>query len=644
LVKVTADAVFGSTFKAWSGDALPYLVSNPTDPVATLLVPRNVPLFTLTATYAEEENYDLGRNFYAQKCVGCHGPNGSLGLNTLHNSSWTVPALTSFINDFMPKAPQNPADCVGTNAGGCAYEIAKMIKANAWFACTGDTCASAALDERNLRLLTKKEYLNSVTDIFGITFATSLMDPVPADTTTGAYDSASFLLLDYDRTLGYQMVAENIANQVIAQKTFINVVSGCSSNDNRCVVTKLGKKLFRRPLTTTEIDRYAALYESADAGKAVIQALLISPKFLYRSEMGQLDTATNLYKLTNYELATVLSYSFWVTTPDDALIAAAESTNFNVATEAARLLNDPRSERGLRRFAQGWLLANKYGFPAFESRPSMITAFQEETTRFLLENLRANMPFENMLTANYTYVNSELAQHYGMAPVSTGWEKRSYPEGDPRAGAAQRGTGVLGHGSFLASRTSGVDKPSPIKRGLFVREMLMCQEFPAPIAANITPVFEETDSNREATERHTNDPSCQGCHQYIDGIGFGIEGLGSDGLKRITEITKDGTSRTVNTAGWIKSLHSPETLLVDDVADQFSFTSLPELAGLIAESGQGAKCYSRHFYRYMLGRHENKDATDESKIRGYSAGVRTGGGMNQMMIDFTGADSFKLRR
>ena len=638
VVTVTADSPpFGTAFTGWSGDGVAYIVSDPTQPVISVLIPEHN--LTLQSKFtSNDDGHQQARDLYTGKCASCHGENGAGGLASPLNNldgTWNLSLLANYISDFMPDG--NAADCVGAQPGDCAYVIADMMLAGAWEApgsgtCTGHECDGSSVDTRNLRLLTKEEYLNSVRDIFGITFADSLMDAVPADGTFHNFTTSSTLSLNDERTLGYQMVAEDVADQAITQYGFSGLASGCG--DNYCVVQKLGRELFRRPLSSAEINDYLALYDSADGGRTLVQGLVMSPYFMYRSELGELDPATGLYRLTDYEIATLLSYTFWVTTPDETLLSAAESGNLDIQAQISRLLNDPRAERGLRRFASGWLIHNRYAFPSIASN-TLVAAFKEETTRMVVEGIKENLSFNTLLTANYTYVNPELAAHYGMAPVSD-WTMAFYPSGDERSGS-----GLLGHGSFLASRTSTIN-PSPIKRGVFVREMFMCQEFPPPAAANFNVVFEPADSNREATARHTSDPACATCHQFIDGVGFGFESFGSDALFRTIETLGNGETQAIDASGSIKSLYSPETVMDPDSAS-YDYYSVPELTGLIAGSGQGSACFSRQFYRYAVGREEHTES-DEIVIRAYSADLRNGGGMKDMLIDLALSESFILRR
>lgn len=628
-------------FTDWTGASAAYIFTDPSKPSAQMVVPSGVTSMSVQAEFAiTSDPYQTARSLYAAQCSRCHGINGANGvdggLNGLHISEdYTLAQLVTKISTTMPKGAKADALCSGTTPGTCGYDIAKMILDNKWLA--ADTCTTAScnagdsLDRRNLRLLTSEEYLNSARDIFGVNITDAVMANATGDGAVRNFNTAASLALDYDRTVGYQMAAAEISKQVIAAKTFFSLGANCSNA--QCTVTSLGKKVFRRPLTSIEVTRYVDLYTAADAGKAVIQAMLISPNFMYRSEMGTLDTATNLYKLNSYEIATLLSYSLWASAPDDALLTAAAGT-LDIRAQVTRMLNDAKADRGLRRFAQGWLLNSKYGYLAI-SDAALASSFDEETIKFAMETIKADLPYKELLTANYTYANPVLASYYGNTAVAS-WTKSVFGDSNPRSG-----TGILGHGSFLATRVSSNENPSPIKRGTFVRDVLMCQELPPPQKAGLSIPKGPTDTNRTANAKHTNDAACQGCHQYIDGVGFGFENYGSNGLFRVQELTGNGTPVDIDASGSVKSLYSAEATL-DPKSEAVAYQSVPQLANLLANSGQGAACYSRQFYRYVTGRSE--EAADAKIIPAYSANMRAGGGMKEMIIDLTLNPSFIMRR
>lgn len=632
-VAVTANpAPPGMVFDRWVGDAAAYVTGSITVPSVELVMPAQAVSIQASYRAADDDPFVQARQLYALNCASCHGVDGTGGvasaLHHLHTGSYTQTTLAQYINDWMPAG--SVTTCVGTAAGDCAADIAAMILANGWQPSTGNT--ASAPEQRNLRLLTRQEYLNSVRDLFAVDFPASVMGPVPADGLANNFNTASFLMVDNDRALGFELVAEQVADAAIQTHGLAGLTTACNGQLN-CQVAQLGERVFRRPLSAAEVDIYADLYDADDQGRTLIQGLLLSPHFLYRSELGQ-AMGGEYYQLTAHEIATLLSYTFWATTPDAELLAAANNGNLmntQVMTEQVnRLLDDPRAEAGLRRFAAGWLIQAQYGFPAITSA-TLAESMNEETIRFVVRAIQHNEPYAYLLTAPYSVVNNELAAHYGMAPVSGDeWALRHYV--DDR-------TGLLGHGSFLASRT-GTQNPSPIKRGVFVREALLCQDFPTPAAADFNIDRSPEDSNRDAVSRHTSDPSCAACHQYIDGVGFGLEAFGSDALFRTMEQIGTGAWVPVDSQGEINSLAAAETLL--EPGPGAPFDSLPQLATLLANSDLSAACYSRQFYRYALGRHELPE--DEPTIRAYSAALRNGGGMRDMLVDLTLNPNFILRR
>ncbi|MFY0664474.1 MAG: starch-binding protein [Natronospirillum sp.] len=620
-------------FDRWVGDAAAHLLGSPALSIVELVMPAQA--VSLQATYRPvgEDPFVAARALYAANCASCHGADGIGGvasaLNQLHTGAYTQATLAQYINDWMPSG--NVGACVGTANGECAADIAAMILANGWIPESSGT--ASAPEERNLRLLTRQEYLNSVRDLFDIAFPDSLMGPVPADGLANNFNTASFLIVDNDRALGFELVATEVADAAIQTHGLAGLAPSCNGQLN-CQVAQLGERVFRRPMSAAEVDIYADLYDADDQGRTVVQGLLSSPHFLYRSELGQPTSGSAYYQLSAHEIATLLSYTFWATTPDAELLAVANDGTLSnpsvLEAQVNRLLANPRAEAGLRRFAAGWLIQAQYGFPAINSS-SLAEALNEETVRFVVRAIQNNEPYAHLLTAPYSVVNVELAEHYGMAPVyDDEWVVRSY---------ADDRTGLLGHGSFLASRT-GTLNPSPIKRGVYVREALLCQAFPTPAAADFNIDRSPEDSNRDAVSRHTSDPSCAACHQYIDGVGFGLESFGSDALFRTMEQIGTGVWVPIDSSGEINSLAATETLL--EPGPGAAFHSLPQLASLLADSDLSAACYSRQFYRYALGRHELPE--DEPIIRAYSADLRNGGGMRDMLVDLTLNPHFVLRR
>lgn len=637
------DAPIGSVFERWAGDGAMYVV----DPYAetTRLVVAASSTITLQPQYMTQggDPYKIGRGDYAKHCVACHGEDG-VGMSVfpaitradIEGDYPSIALLAAYISEEMPTTA--PGQCTGDSAGDCAYEIAAMIFADAWEApdnvvgCNIDSFEDMVPQDRNLRLLTRQEYLNSVRDVFGITFDSSIIDTIPADSRALYFDTASFLIADNEKTLGYDAAAADIAGQVVADTGFYNLAPSCGDNA-QCVIENFAPKIFRRPLTSAEVSRYATLFTAEDQGATALQALLMSPKFLFRSELGTLDSSTGFYRLDNYEVATLLAYTFWGTTPDQALLTAAASNDFNISQQVERLLNDPKAEATFSRFVEGWLFDPRYNFPMIES-PQLQQDMREETIRFVTNTVFGGYDFPELLRANYSYMNSNLTAHYGEPNVS-GWEKVTYT-GDN----AER-SGVLGHASFLATHTSSA-RTSPVKRGVYIRHALLCQDFPPPVAPILDVQLDMSASIEDLFRAHTDDVGCQSCHQFIDETGFAFQNYGMDGLLRAKEFAMDGvTEHAVDGTGSINSLYSPET--VTQSGEGVPFSNLRELGDLLVESPNSSACYARQFYRYTSGKKETR--ADECTVNVYGQKFRNGEqSLKGLMIELTQMPNFTLRK
>lgn len=644
ILTVTAPAApIGSAFSHWSGDGASYLV-DATKSSSRFVVPE-ADVLTLIPQFSDHasDGHETGRAEYGKQCESCHGEKGDGGafkipltFSDIGGNYSSVLDLANYIAEKMPTT--GPGSCVGTSEGDCAYEIASMIFDDAWEGPSIRTCDAASYEDmapapRNLRLLTRQEYLNSVNDLTGLNFDSTLLDSIPTDPAAANFDTSADILPDNVKIAGYDMAAAVVAEQVITSKGFSGLASACGNNAS-CVVESFGRKVFRRPLSSAEVSRYAALYSNGDAGKTVVQALFTSPYFLFRSEVGQYDSTTGFYKLTNYEVATLLSYTFWATTPDETLLNAAASSSFDATVQAERLLNDARAKTAFARFVSGWLIDPRFNFPVIDDL-DLQDAMKQETIQFVTNVVFGNLNYAELLTADYTYVNAKLAQHYGMNSAISGWQKQFY------TGDNLQRSGILGHASFLASHTSTA-RTSPIKRGVYIRHALLCQEFPPPVAANSDAVTDDSLSIKELFKAHTDDPGCQSCHQFIDDIGWGFQNYGMDGRLRTTELALDGvTVHAVDGNGAINSLYAPETVLESGAGEPFS--TLRGLAELIAATPNSSACYARQFYRYATGHKET--ASDECSINVFGsqfvAGQQT---LKELMLEYTRLPNFMLRQ
>ena len=320
-------------------------------------------------------------------------------------------------------------------------------------------------------------------------------------------------------------------------------------------VLKFAEGAYRRPLALVEQDELRGLYKKLrdqdiphdQAVRLVLARVLIAPAFLYRGE----DAAPGRRPgpVSDYALATRLSYFLWSSAPDAELRSVAASGKLRdpavLTAQTHRMLRDPRVRRLATEFACTWLLIHDFDsldeksdrhFPTFAG---LRAPMYEEAIRFFTDLVQNDGTVLSIYDADYTFLNGPLAEHYGI-PGVTGAEWRRV-DGVKKYG---RG-GVLGLGATLAKQ-SGASRTSPILRGNWVSEVLLGDRLPRPPKdVPKLPEDETTDALtvRQLVEKHSSDPRCSGCHIHIDGFGFALEGFDAIGRAR----TKDLAGRPIET-------------------------------------------------------------------------------------------------
>ena len=313
----------------------------------------------------------------------------------------------------------------------------------------------------------------------------------------------------------------------------------------------LMRQVFRGPVEDEDVKPYAQLADQmAEEGKSfhralqiAISALLVSPRFLYRIETPPADTEANEdgdFPLTQLQLASRLSYFLWSSTPDEALLRNAEQNRLDekrLRGEVNRMIDDERAEALASDFAAQWLglrnltdhEADAETFPGFG--PQLRDAMAKETEALFLHLLRENRPVRELLTADYSFVDPRLAEHYGLAKKPSGLEKVSLKE-TPRRG-------ILSHASIL-TLTSTPTRTSPVLRGKWILENILGTKPPDPPAG--VPELEETKTAgadatlRQQLELHREAATCASCHRVMDQLGFGLDDFDAVGRYR----TMDG--------------------------------------------------------------------------------------------------------
>ncbi len=347
------------------------------------------------------------------------------------------------------------------------------------------------------------------------------------------------------------------------------------------------EKAFRRPPVAGELDPIQRLVAGkVDEGMAPLmalqlgyQAILCSPGFLYLNlGEGRLDEVA---------LASRLSYFLWSSAPDAALLSIAKAGNLkaDIPRQVSRMLADPRSDRFVTHFVRRWLDLDKIGemppSPDFLSyyRDNLQSAMRGETEMFFRHLLRNNLPVGEFLNAEYSFLNRELALHYGIEGVHGNALQKISLKG------SQRG-GLIGQGSFLTASANGVDT-SPVVRGIYVLEKLLgyTPPPPPPDVPVIEPDIRGAVTIREQLEKHREIATCAECHRKIDPLGFALENFNAIG-------------------GWRDSYEGGKLI---DSAGKLpggdSFRTISEFRKLLlVRQDQFRRCLTEKLMTYALGR------------------------------------------
>lgn len=406
----------------------------------------------------------------------------------------------------------------------------------------------------------------------------------------------------------------------------------------REVIGNFARRALRRLIPAEELDRYLGFLQAAvkendpepfETGvRLALQAILISPHFLFRVEMDADPASAAPHPLDDFELASRLSYFLWSTTPDDALLALAEMGALHdpavLKAQVARMLADPRAEALVANFAGQWLFfrglvdhaVDYAAFPDYNN--DLMLSMRGETERFFREFLFKDIGMDGLLSAGFTFVDARLAKHYGLPydAQAGGWQRASLS--GPRRG-------LLGHASLLTV-TSYPARTSPVKRGKWVLDQLLCAgpPPPPPNVEGLKPQEIPTGSLRQRLEEHRNNPLCAACHTSMDPIGFGLEHF--DGIGRWRD---DDGGFPIDASGILPG--------------GAKFDGSAALAQLLGQDPRFPRCVTQQLYTYALGRGPAYD--DDKYIDGIAADFVAGGyRLKDLIAQIVTSEAFRMRR
>ena len=391
------------------------------------------------------------------------------------------------------------------------------------------------------------------------------------------------------------------------------------------LIDTFAPRAFRRPLTAEHRAALVRLYELGaaesfnDGVRMVLQAVLTSPFFLHLVELGApVPDRPGVYELTPWELAARLSYALCERPPDDALREATATGRLDLEAHAGRLFDAECGRATAWRFFEQWLHLDR--LPELNKDPDAFALWSDDVragqlaeARRFLDEIVDDGDLHSLFSADWAWPDPRSAAVWGLSDVET----------TTRTAVPPSRAGILTHPGVLAV-TAHFDSTSPVTRGVFVLERILCGSVPPPPPGfDIAPPIPDPSlTTRQRWAAHSANPACRGCHEMIDPIGFAFEGFDAIGRHRTEE-----NGLPIDTAGALP-------LLEVDVSDAAS------AARAIADAPRAASCLAEQWLRFTLGR--LRVPTDASAIEHVATALRTGK-LRDAFVSIATTETFRQR-
>jgi hypothetical protein len=581
----------------------------------------------------------------ATYCTGCHGgarPKAGLALDVIKTDAdaadrvkvWHKVVESLRAGEMPPAGKKKPSAAESDRIVRWIED--EMLKVD----CTKGHDPGAV----GLRRLNRTEYKNTIRDLVGIDFKPT--DDFPADDVGYGFDNIGDVLTISPLLMEkYLAAAEQIAELAFkksATKARLLPRQPGAKDDHqevaRAILEPFVKRAYRRTPLPDEVERIARFVALAEKNgdsfargvQLAVQATLASPHFLFRVERTPRAKGNeSVFHVSDYELASRLSYFLWSSMPDDELFSLAESKTLreenHLEQQVRRMLRDPRSRALTDNFAGQWLqirsvqaaTPDKAAYPAFDE--TLRQAMIRETELFFDAIVQEDRSVLDFLDADYTFVNERLAKHYGLANVKGPEFRKVSLTSTPRRG-------VLTQASVLTV-TSNPTRTSPVKRGKWILENILDTPPPPPPpdVPELDDAKELKGSLRQRMEQHRTNALCASCHQRLDPLGFGFENF--DGIGRWRE--REGTF-AIDASGTLPGGQS--------------FKGPLELVSILkGREAEFRRCLSDKLLTYALGRgleHYDRCAVDDI----CTAVQREQNRFSSMVLAIVKSEPFQKRR
>ncbi len=506
-----------------------------------------------------------------------------------------------------------------------------------------------------IRRLNREEYRYSVLDLLGVDF--EVAEHFPADDTGYGFDTIGDVLTVPPTLMDkYFVAAERISEELLEQE---KATESDRSDANEHVfgsdelpsepaelfqrageiIERIASRAYRQPVDEATVEKLLSLNKAAfDADEAsfaelvcrAIEAILVSPRFIYRAEFQpRPDDPRSVHPLDEFALASRLSYFLWSSLPDEELLTLASEGRLldQLRAQVERMLQDEKSARFVENFVGQWLQtrdvigihrSNKLHLKIRRLRNDM----QDETHAFFTHIMREDRDVIELVAADYSFLTEDLAKFYGVPDVH-GSEPQfvKFPEDSPRGG-------ILTHASVLMV-TSNPDRTSPVKRGQFVLDNIL--GMPAPAPPDDVPPLEDLQVKGEQLgllaqlARHRANPSCAVCHDRMDPLGLGLENF--DAIGR-----------------WRDEAEGEPIDASSQLASGERFSGIRELREILATKRHlFYRCLTKKMMTYALGR--GIEYTDNQRIETIVDALMAGEGQfSTLLMGIVESPQFQMRR
>lgn len=593
-----------------------------------------------------------------------------LPTSLLHGARWLSAALvwsasaaglacTSPVSDAAPPMGMGTPDgTAGSSGAGPGTASAGSQASSGAGAASSDPYsiptsapASVLVPSPRFARLSRQQWSNAVRDLLKLTSIADVESDVSGDALIGFDNEAESLFVAEQLRAQLFDVSEKLADKVTGDAAALGrLIPANAPTDTagraKAFITFFGQRAFRRPLSDAELMKHlglfnqgSTLYPGAEAFKAgaslVIQAILQSPYFLYRTELGTAAAGATRVALSDWEVGSKLALAITNTIPDESLLAAAAAGKLHeasdVAAAAERLLQGGTGTQGLSNFnLQVYRLGVYDGitrdaavFPDF--KPNSPLAMKQEVLQFLTWILREKRGIKDFYTAPVGFVDSLLSPLYGVTGnFSNDPASLTKVDLDP----SQR-SGLLTQAGFLSSYLSVGNEPDIIHRGVFIAERLLCKTLPPPDPRAAGTMIADTPglTNRERVEMTTGKNTCgQACHgSLFNALGYAFENYDAIGKYR----TEDRG----------KTVDASDSYVLDGQLQ--SFKNGVELSHLLADAKETHACYIRNMMTYLHGSELKGD--EEAAVDYYARRSRAGMALHDLELALVTTDSFLNR-